>query len=145
MVTILIFRNVIISAEWCKDIVTNNPFLTGLKCQSVNKSIGAPNTSTQILIIRPCCSVEHGREAPTLFLGFALARLRISVKASSIGQRGAVAWRLLPPDREPDARMRVKRSIGATGARAIRRSNVPSLRPASDCVLKEQHSRKVTC
>lgn len=145
MVTILIFRNVIIRSEWCKHIVTNNPFLTGLKCDSVNKSISAPNTSTQILIIKPCCFVEPGREAPTLFLGFALARLIIPFKAPTIGKCGAVAWRLLPPDREPDARMRAKRSIGATGARAIRRSNVPSLRPASDCVLKEQHSRKVTC
>lgn len=145
MVTILIFRNVIIRSERCKHIATNNPFLTGLKCKSVNKSTGAPNTSTQILIIKLCCFVEPGREAPTLLVGFALARLIIPFKAISIGQRGAVARRLLPRDREPDARMRAKRSIGATGARAITRSNVPRLRPASDCVLKAKHCRKLTC
>lgn len=145
MVTILIFRNVIIRSEWCKHIVTNNHFLTRLKSDSVNKSIGAPNTSTQILIIKLCCFVEPGREAPTLLVGFALARITIPVKAISIGQRGAVARRLLPRDREPDARMRAKRSIGATGARAITRSNVPRLRPASDCVLKVKHCRKLTC
>ena len=89
--------------------------------------------------------MEPGREAPTLLVGFALARLRIPVQAVSIGQRGAVAWRLLSPDRATDARMRAKRSIGATGARAIGRSNVPRLRPAPDSVLKENHCRKLTC